>query len=155
MTRTRAWGPLLRRQPEIAGMRLPMMLQRQDDQLFRPLGEKAAITLGMGMTEKQGGTDVRANTTAARPAASAGPGQEYLLVGHKWFLSAPMCDGFLMLAQAAGGLSCFFVPRFLPDGTVNALRLQRLKEKLGNRANASSEVELQDAHGSTERRRVG
>src|SRR3546814_13409848 len=101
----------------------------------------------MGMTEKQGGTDVRANTTAARPAAAAGPGQEYLLVGHKWFLSAPMCDGFLMLAQAAASLSCFFVPRFLPDGTVNALSLQRMQEQLGNRANHSADVGLQDAHG--------
>src|SRR3546814_495703 len=147
LTMTHAAVPALRRQPEIAGMLLPKMLQRQYDQRFRPLGEKAAITLGMGMTEKQGGTDVRANTTAARPAAAAGPGQEYLLVGHKWFLSAPMCDGFLMLAQATEGLSCFVVPRFLPDGTVNALCLQRLKEKLGNRSNASSEVELRDAHG--------
>jgi putative acyl-CoA dehydrogenase len=90
---------------------------------------------------------VRANTTTARPAAAAGPGREYILVGHKWFLSAPMCDGFLMLAQAKGGISCFFVPRFLPDGDVNPLRLQRLKDKLGNRSNASSEVELQGAHG--------
>src|SRR3546814_13718504 len=93
------------------------------------------------MTEKQGGTDVRANTTRAEPAGAAGPGEAYILVGHKWFLSAPMCDGFLMLAQAKGGLSCFLVPRFLPDGTVNPLRLQRLKEKLGNRSNASSRSE--------------
>src|SRR3546814_18505079 len=143
MTRTRAWGPLLRRQPEIAGMRLPMMLQRQDDQLFRPLGEKAAITPGMGMTEKQGGTDVRANTTAARPAAAAGPGQEYLLVGHQWFLSPPMCACFLLLPPAAAVHSCFFVPPFLPDGTVHALSLQRLTAQLGTRAHASAHAQLQ------------
>src|SRR3546814_2872688 len=104
----------------------------------------------MCMAEKLGGTDVRANTTRAEPAGAAGPGEAYILVGHRWFLSAPMCDGFLMLAQAKGGLSCFLVPRFLPDGTVNPLRLQRLKEKLGNRSNASSEVELEGAHRSEE-----
>ena len=100
----------------------------------------------MGMTEKQGGTDVRANTTTAAPAGNGGPGAEYLITGHKWFMSAPMCDAFLVLAQAPGGLSCFLMPRFLPDGTVNALRFQRLKDKLGNRSNASSEVEFQGAH---------
>ena len=100
----------------------------------------------MGMTEKQGGTDVRANTTKAAPAGNGGPGAEYLITGHKWFMSAPMCDAFLVLAQAPGGLSCFLMPRFLPDGTVNALRFQRLKDKLGNRSNASSEVEFQAAH---------
>src|SRR3546814_15115374 len=112
----------------------PSTTSFRSNQHFRPLGDKAGITLGMGMTEKQGGTDVRANTTRAEPAGAAGPGEAYILVGHKWFLSAPMCDGFLMLAQAKGGLSCFLVPRFLPDGTVNPLRLQRLKEKLGNRS---------------------
>jgi putative acyl-CoA dehydrogenase len=101
----------------------------------------------MGMTEKQGGTDVRANTTIALPAGSGGPGAEYIVTGHKWFMSAPMCDAFLVLAQAPGGLSCFLLPRVLPDGTVNALRFQRLKDKLGNRSNASSEVEFQGAHG--------
>jgi putative acyl-CoA dehydrogenase len=99
----------------------------------------------MAMTEKQGGSDVRANTTRARPLAAPGPGGEYELTGHKWFCSAPMSDAFLMLAQAAGGLSCFFVPRFRPDGTRNAIWLQRLKDKLGNRANASSEIELDGA----------
>ena len=147
VTMTNAAVPTLLKQPEIAEALLPKMLSRRYDERFRPVGEKDGITLGMGMTEKQGGTDVRANTTTARPAGAAGPGQEYILVGHKWFLSAPMCDGFLMLAQAPGGLSCFLVPRFLPDGSVNPLRLQRLKEKLGNRSNASSEVELQDVHG--------
>ena len=98
------------------------------------------------MTEKQGGTDVRANATKAAPAGNGGPGAEYIITGHKWFMSAPMCDAFLVLAQAPGGLSCFLMPRFLPDGTVNALRFQRLKDKLGNRSNASSEVEFQAAH---------
>ena len=92
------------------------------------------------MTEKQGGTDVRANTTTATPS-----GDFYVVTGHKWFLSAPMCDAFLVLAQAPGGLTCLFVPRFRPDGSVNALRLQRLKDKLGNRSNASSEVEFAGA----------
>jgi len=147
VTMTHAAVPALMRQSDLAKSLLPKLLSRDYDERFRPMAEKSAITLGMGMTEKQGGTDVRANTTTARPAGAGGPGQEYILVGHKWFLSAPMCDGFLMLAQAPGGLSCFFVPRFLPDGSVNPLRLQRLKDKLGNRANASSEVELQGAHG--------
>ena len=98
------------------------------------------------MTEKQGGTDVRANTTRAVPAAGGGPGAEYILTGHKWFMSAPMCDAFLVLAQAPGGLSCFLMPRFLPDGSVNDLHFQRLKDKLGNRSNASSEVEFEAAH---------
>jgi putative acyl-CoA dehydrogenase len=101
----------------------------------------------MGMTERQGGTDVRANITQAVPAGGGGPGGEYLLTGHKWFFSAPMCDAFLVLAQAPGGLSCFLVPRHLPDGTVNALHFQRLKDKLGNRSNASAEVEFHGAHG--------
>src|ERR1700685_3315412 len=98
------------------------------------------MTLGMGMTEKQGGTDVRANTTAATPAAGG-----YSVVGHKWFFSAPMCDAFLVLAQLPAGLTCFLMPRFRPDGSVNALRFQRLKDKLGNRSNASSEVEFTEA----------
>jgi putative acyl-CoA dehydrogenase len=98
------------------------------------------MTLGMGMTEKQGGTDVRANTTTATPCDDG-----YSIVGHKWFFSAPMSDAFLVLAQAPGGLTCFLMPRFRPDGSVNALRFQRLKDKLGNRSNASSEVEFTDA----------
>ena len=105
-----------------------------------PWWEKDGITLGMGMTEKQGGTDVRANTTTAMPAADG-----YTITGHKWFMSAPMCDAFLVLAQAPGGLTCFLMPRFRPDGSVNGLRFQRLKDKLGNRSNASSEVEFADA----------
>jgi len=100
----------------------------------------------MGMTERQGGTDVRANTTRAAPVGRPGPGREYLITGHKWFMSAPMSDAFLVLANAAGGLSCFLMPRFLPDGSVNRLLLQRLKDKLGNRSNASCEVEFERAH---------
>ena len=120
---------------------LPKIRSRSYDSRFIPFWEKAALTLGMGMTEKQGGTDVRANTTRADPKA----GDEYALTGHKWFMSAPMCDAFLVLAQAPGGLTCFLLPRFRPDGSLNALRLQRLKDKLGNRSNASSEVEFHEA----------
>ena len=97
------------------------------------------------MTEKQGGTDVRANTTVARPVNGGGPGAEYELTGHKWFMSAPMCDAFLVLAQADGGISCFLFPRWTPDGERNRFRLQRLKDKLGNRSNASSEIEFDAA----------
>ncbi len=104
-----------------------------------PIGEKAGVTIGMGMTEKQGGSDVRANTTRATPLDAAGA---YTLVGHKWFFSAPMCDGFLVLAQAPAGLTCFLMPRHLDDGSRNALRLMRLKDKLGDWSNASSEVEF-------------
>ncbi|WP_422367668.1 isovaleryl-CoA dehydrogenase [Pelagibius sp.] len=147
VTMTNAAVPTLAKQPEIAETLLPKILSRAYDRSFRPLHEKTAITVGMGMTEKQGGTDVRANTTRAAPIDGGGPGAAYRLVGHKWFLSAPMCDAFLMLAQAPGGLSCFLVPRLLPDGSVNPLRLQRLKEKLGNRSNASSEVELEGVEG--------
>ena len=139
-------APLLReRSLTEASVWLPKILVRGYDPAFRPMAEKQAVTIGMGMTEKQGGSDVRANTTKAEPLG--GDDGEYRLTGHKWFLSAPMCDAFLMLAQAPGGLSCFFVPRFLPDGSVNALHLQRLKDKLGDRSNASSEVELAGAHG--------
>ena len=99
----------------------------------------------MAMTEKQGGSDVRANTTSRAPLNGGGPGAEYELTGHKWFCSAPMCDAFLVLAQADGGLSCFLLPRVLPDGSRNRFHLQRLKDKLGNRSNASSEVEFDGA----------
>ncbi|MBV1706114.1 MAG: acyl-CoA dehydrogenase family protein [Hyphomicrobiales bacterium] len=113
-----------------------------------PLDEKRSATIGMGMTEKQGGSDVRANTTQARPlAGGGGPGARYALLGHKFFLSAPMCDAFLVLAQAAGGPSCFLVPRWRQDGRKNALELIRLKDKMGNVSNASAEVELRDAEG--------
>src|SRR5881398_3797234 len=110
-----------------------------------PASEKRGALAGMGMTEKQGGSDVRANTTVARPLNGGGPGAEYEITGHKWFFSAPMCDVFLVLAQADGGLSCFLLPRWTPDGERNGLHLQRLKDKLGNRSNASSEVEFDAA----------
>ncbi|MGY6710571.1 MAG: acyl-CoA dehydrogenase family protein [Rhizobiaceae bacterium] len=119
----------------------PLVTARKYDASNRPVAQKTGVTIGMGMTEKQGGTDVRANTTRAE---RAGDGM-WRLTGHKWFMSAPMCDGFLMLAQAEEGLSCFLVPRILDDGSPNALHFQRLKEKLGNRSNASSEVEVEGA----------
>src|SRR5215471_9603739 len=118
---------------------MPKIMSRRYDPRFRPWWEKRGITLGMGMTEKQGGTDVRTNTTRAEPADEG-----YGITGHKWFMSAPMCDAFLVLAQAQGGLTCFLMPRFRPDGSVNGLYFQRLKDKLGNRSNASSEVEFVD-----------
>ncbi len=142
ITMTRACVAALASEPEVLDRLLPKILSRAYDQSFRPWWEKTGITLGMGMTEKQGGTDVRANTTRAVPA-----GDGYDITGHKWFFSAPMCDAFLVLAQAPGGLTCFLVPRFRPDGAVNALQLQRLKDKLGNRSNASSEVEFVEAFG--------
>jgi putative acyl-CoA dehydrogenase len=139
--------PTLARQPEVFGEWLRLLLSRDYDPRFTSAVHKTGALMGMGMTEKQGGSDVRSNTTSAVPVGARGPGREYRLTGHKWFFSAPMCDAFLVLAQASGGLSCFFVPRFLPDGTVNSLWLQRLKEKLGNRSNASSEVVFQDTYG--------
>jgi len=139
--------PTLQRVPAIAAEWLPRVFSRRYDRRFRPAAEKTGALLGMGMTEKQGGSDLRANTTRAVPTDESGPGRAYRLTGHKWFLSAPMCDAFLMLAQAPNGLSCFLVPRWTPDGAINGLRLQRLKDKLGNRSNASSEVELADAWG--------
>jgi putative acyl-CoA dehydrogenase len=144
-TMTYAAVPALRRQPEVAAEWEPRIFSRRYDRRFLPAPEKAGVTLGMGMTEKQGGSDLRSNTTRATPVRGGGPGAEYRLVGHKWFFSAPMSDAFLVTAQAPGGLSCFLLPRFTPDGSVNGVRLQRLKDKLGNRANASSEVEFQNA----------
>jgi putative acyl-CoA dehydrogenase len=146
ITMTNAAVPALLLQPELAKSWVPKILSRTYDKSFKQASAKAGVTIGMGMTEKQGGTDVRTNSTTAVPAGSGGPGAEYVITGHKWFMSAPMCDAFLVLAQAPGGLSCFLMPRFLPDGNVNALAFQRLKEKLGNRSNASSEVEFQGAH---------
>ncbi|MDQ4040259.1 MAG: acyl-CoA dehydrogenase family protein [Actinomycetota bacterium] len=140
---TYAIVPALRRQPDLAAEWEPRLLANAYDRRFVPAADKAGALAGMGMTEKQGGSDVRANTTTARALNGGGGGAEYELTGHKWFCSAPMCDVFLMLAQAEGGLSCFLVPRFTPDGERNVFRLQRLKDKLGNRSNASSEVELQ------------
>ncbi|MFD8231440.1 acyl-CoA dehydrogenase family protein [Streptomyces sp. NPDC059696] len=136
---TYAAVPALRRQPELAKLYEPLLTSREYDPVLREPTEKRGLLAGMGMTEKQGGSDVRTNTTAATPTAEPGV---YTLRGHKWFTSAPMCDVFLVLAQAPGGLSCFMVPRVLPDGTRNTFRIQRLKDKLGNRSNASSEPEF-------------
>jgi putative acyl-CoA dehydrogenase len=137
--------PALRSQPELADEWEPRFLSAKYDPRNRPAPEKVGALAGMGMTEKQGGTDVRANTTVARPVNGGGPGAEYELTGHKWFMSAPMCDAFLVLAQADGGISCFLFPRWTPDGERNRFRLQRLKDKLGNRSNASSEIEFDAA----------
>jgi putative acyl-CoA dehydrogenase len=137
--------PALRTQPELAAEWEPRFLSPSYDPRNAPAPDKAGALAGMGMTEKQGGTDVRANTTVARPVNGGGPGAEYELTGHKWFVSAPMCDAFLVLAQADGGISCFLFPRWTPDGERNRFRLQRLKDKLGNRSNASSEVEFDAA----------
>ena len=137
--------PTLRRQPEVAAEWEPLQLSRVYDPSFRHGSEKKGVLMGMGMTEKQGGSDVRSNTTRARPGNGGGPGAEHLLTGHKWFMSAPMSDAFVVLAQAPGGLSCFLVPRFTPDGGVNRIHIQRLKDKLGNKSNASSEVEFDEA----------
>ena len=145
LTMTYACVPSLRAQPELAREWLPRIIAPHYDGRFVPAAQKAGNTIGMGMTEKQGGSDVRSNSTRATPVASPGPGQAYELVGHKFFFSAPMCDAFLVLAQAAGGISCFLLPRFLPDGQLNAIRIQRLKDKLGDWSNASSEVEFTGA----------
>ncbi|MGA8324256.1 MAG: acyl-CoA dehydrogenase family protein, partial [Xanthobacteraceae bacterium] len=140
ITMTRAALAPLAAAPALIAKIAPKVASRRYDPAFRPWWEKSGMTLGMGMTEKQGGTDVRANTSAATP-----DGDAYSIVGHKWFMSAPMSDAFLVLAQAPGGLTCFLMPRFRPDGSVNALRFQRLKDKLGTLSNASSEVEFVDA----------
>ena len=137
--------PALRHQPELASEWEPRMTTLDYDPGLRASATKRGVLFGMAMTEKQGGSDVRANTTRATPVGAGGPGGEHLLTGHKWFCSAPMCDAFLVLAQAPGGLSCFVLPRVLPDGTRNAFHIQRLKDKLGNRSNASSEIELDGA----------
>ncbi len=137
--------PALEASPEIARDWVPRIVSRGYDPSFRPPDEKDGLLMGMGMTEKQGGSDVRANTTRAERSNDGSPGAEYRVTGHKWFTSAPMCDAFLILAQAPGGLSCFLLPRWAPDGEVNGFHIQRLKEKLGNRSNASSEVEFDQA----------
>ncbi len=145
MTMTYACVPALRLQPEVAELWLPKILSGQYDPRNLPIKQKTGATIGMAMTEKQGGTDVRANTTRAYPVGVGGPGQAYELVGHKWFCSAPMCDAFLTLAQTDKGLSCFLLPRHRPNGSRNEFYVQRLKNKLGNWANASSEVEYRGA----------
>jgi putative acyl-CoA dehydrogenase len=142
ITMTRASVAALAVQPDLLAKTMPVIGTRAYDPSFAPWPSKRGMTLGMGMTEKQGGTDVRSNVTRAERN-----GEAYRITGHKWFMSAPMCDAFLVLAQAGQGLSCFFMPRFRPDGSVNAIQFQRLKDKLGNRSNASSEVEFYDAYG--------
>lgn len=145
ITMTHAAVPALRVDDRIAAAWEPGILSNHYDARFVPAAEKTGLTIGMAMTEKQGGSDVRANTTRAQATSSAGAGQCYRLRGHKWFCSAPMSDAFLSLAQTEDGLTCFLVPRFRPDGTLNTIRIQRLKAKLGNHSNASSEIEYDDA----------
>ncbi len=147
---TYAVTPALSGNAAIAADWSPKLASRTYDARFLAVAHKNSVTMGMGMTEKQGGSDVRANTTRATFAGDDAWGKRYTLVGHKWFFSAPMCDAFLVLAQTVSGLSCFFMPRILPDDSinknkVNAIHIQRLKDKLGNKANASSEVEFHNA----------
>ena len=141
ITMTRASVAALAEQPDLLAKVMPVLGTRAYDPAFAPWWTKRGMTLGMGMTEKQGGTDVRSNMTWAE-----NDGDGYRITGHKWFMSAPMCDAFLVLAQAKEGLSCFLMPRFAPDGSINTIRFQRLKDKLGNRSNASSEVEFHGAY---------
>lgn len=145
LTMTFAVVPSLRLQPELATEWLPRILSDEYDPRLIPASQKRGVLCGMALTERQGGSDVRSNTTRALPLNGNGPGAEYEINGHKWFCSAPMCDAFLILAQSAKGLSCFLLPRLLPDGAHNGLHLQRLKDKLGNRSNASCEVEFRGA----------
>jgi putative acyl-CoA dehydrogenase len=144
---TYACMPALRKQADLAREWEPQILSTHYDSRCRPASGKSGALMGMAMTEKQGGSDVRANTTAAEPVGRG----EYRITGHKWFCSAPMCDAFLVLAQAPGGLTCFLLPRWTPDGERNRFHIQRLKQKLGNRSNASSEVEFDGAYA----RRIG
>src|ERR1700730_15873505 len=141
ITMTRASVAALAVEPDVLAKTMPVIATRSYDPSFTPWWKKRGMTLGMGMTEKQGGTDVRSNMTRAERDGGA-----YRITGHKWFMSAPMCDAFLVLARADEGLTCFFMPRFAPDGSVNAIQFQRLKDKLGNRSNASSEVEFVGAY---------
>ena len=143
MTMTNASVAALAHAPDLANRWLPLVRTRKYDSSQKPAGEKAGVTLGRGMTEKQGGSDVGAATTRAEDARDG----TWRITGHKWFLSAPMSDGFLVLAQTVQGLSCFLLPRVLPDGQHNGIRLMRLKDKLGNRSNATAEVEFQEAAG--------
>ena len=148
MSMTYAGIPALRHNPELAAAWEPKLISESYDPVLRPMVEKSGCTMGMAMTEKQGGSDVRSNTTQAAPCP--GEGEEiYTLTGHKWFCSAPMSDAFLTLAYAEGGLTCFFAPRFTPEGARNRIFVQRLKDKLGNKANASAEIEY---HGAWARR---
>ncbi|QET03017.1 DNA alkylation response protein [Cupriavidus pauculus] len=150
ITMTFASIPVLRKEPQLFGDLAPRLFAREHDARDLPWRDKASMMIGMGMTEKQGGSDVRANTTVALPVRGEGRGAEYALTGHKWFFSAPMCDAHLVVARmgaADGPISCFFVPRFRDDGSKNPILIQRLKDKLGNRSNSSSEVEFRDTAG--------
>ncbi len=142
MTMTYAAAPALRHEPAVAKEWIPRITAGAYDPRFIPAADKKAATIGMAMTEKQGGSDIRANTTIAEHVA----GDEYVLTGHKWFCSAPMCDAFLTLARTEAGITCFLTPRWRPDGTRNAFHIMRLKDKLGDRANASSEIEYHGAY---------
>jgi len=150
-TMTFAAVPLLQREPagaiDFAGQWLPALYSREFDAADAPLSAKRSALIGMGLTEKQGGSDLRAVSTRAVPLGAPGRGNAYELVGHKWFFSVPQADAHLVLAQTDEGLSCFFVPRWIPDGPRNAIRVRRLKDKLGNRSNASGEVEFEGAWG--------
>jgi len=143
---TYAVTPALQGNPALNADWSPQLTSRAYDPTLTLWRNKPGVTMGMGMTEKQGGSDVRANTTKAVLDGTDNWGQRYVVTGHKWFFSAPMCDAFLILAQTPSGLSCLFLPRVLPDRSLNQLHIQRLKDKLGNKANASSEVEF---HGAT------
>ncbi|MGH6887627.1 MAG: isovaleryl-CoA dehydrogenase [Rhizomicrobium sp.] len=146
MTMTYASAAALRRQPNVAAEWLPRVISAKYDPGSQPIAAKAGVTIGMAMTEKQGGSDVRANTTRAVAESHGGPDDSWRLTGHKWFCSAPMSDAFLTLAQTANGLSCFLVPRWTPDGARNTIEMMRLKDKLGDRANASAEIEYRSAY---------
>lgn len=148
-TMTLAAIPVLKKEPALWQQLEAKLLSREYDERDVPIEQKTSIWLGMGMTEKQGGSDVRSNTTVATPVGKPGRGEAYLLRGHKWFFSAPMCDAHLVVARSSDSdaLGCFFVPRWKPDGTKNPIRIQRLKDKVGNKSNSSSEVEFQDAWG--------
>ncbi|MBA4112483.1 MAG: isovaleryl-CoA dehydrogenase [Verminephrobacter sp.] len=145
ITMTFAAIPALRLQPDLARLWEPKITARVYDPRNVPVEQKQGVTIGMAMTEKQGGSDVQANSTRAYPVGQGGPGQAYELVGHKYFVSAPMCDAFLVLAHTDKGLSCFLLPRWRPDGTKNPFQVLRLKKKMGNASNASSETELRGA----------
>ncbi len=147
ITMTFACIPTLNKQTNLAEQWIPKITSRHYDPRNVPHTEKDGLTIGMAMTEKQGGSDVRKISTHAYPVGTVGPGEAYELLGHKFFVSAPMCDAFLMLAQAAGGISCFLVPRWRPDGSKNPIQINQLKDKMGNASNASCETDLRGAYG--------
>ena len=139
--------PMLRQQPDLAAQWETLMLSKEYDGRQIPHGQKRGLNLAFTATEKQAGSDIRQNTTTARPAGAPGPGREYILTGHKWFCSAAGADVIFVVAQTGKGPGCFLVPRWLPDGTRNPISLERLKDKLGNKSNASTELEFEGTHG--------